>query len=214
MEQKKPVPVGVVLIVIGVVLFIVAVFPFFSGTDRFLNETHTVSAGYHFWVSYTFSGGNSIHIDFTVSGGAVDFWVMDEDEYNHFKNGEGFNYYSSPSGPSVSTASIDWVPPQNEKVYFVWDNTGSGSKSVSMSFSGSYTGFLPDWARFVAGALGGVLFFAGLSKVLSTRARGSPPVPPPTMPSVVVEEKRFCRYCGAENKRDAVFCEKCARKIG
>ena len=27
------------------------------------------------------------------------------------------------------------------------------------------------------------------------------------------EEKRFCRYCGAENKTDAVFCEKCGKKI-
>jgi hypothetical protein len=86
LDQKKPVPVGVVLIVIGVVLFIVAVFPFFSGTDRFLNETHTVSAGYHFLVSYTFSGRNSIHIDFTISGGAVDFWVMDEGEYSPKRN--------------------------------------------------------------------------------------------------------------------------------
>jgi len=24
----------------------------------------------------------------------------------------------------------------------------------------------------------------------------------------------FCRYCGAENKDDAVFCEKCGKKIG
>ena len=27
------------------------------------------------------------------------------------------------------------------------------------------------------------------------------------------EEKRFCRYCGAENKTDATFCEKCGKNI-
>jgi hypothetical protein len=220
LEQKKPVPIGVVLMVMGVVLFIVAYFPFplYSGTDNILNETHTVSAGYFYRVSYTFSGEDSIHIAFTVSGGAVDFWVMDEGEYNHFKNGEGFNYYASPSLSSVSTASIDWIPPQNKEVCFVWENTGSGSKSVTMSFSGSYAVFLPAWARFVIGTLGCIPFSIGLFKVRQRALKGTQkpttPVPPPPVLSVTPEEKRFCRYCRAENKTDADFCEKCEKKIG
>jgi len=40
------------------------------------------------------------------------------------------------------------------------------------------------------------------------------PVPPPPEPVATPEEKRFCRYCGAEQKSDAVFCEKCGRKVG
>lgn len=40
------------------------------------------------------------------------------------------------------------------------------------------------------------------------------PVPPPPEPVAITEEKRFCRYCGAEQKSDAVFCEKCGKKIG
>lgn len=40
------------------------------------------------------------------------------------------------------------------------------------------------------------------------------PVPPPPMPVATSEEKKFCRYCGAENKTDAVFCEKCGKNIG
>lgn len=36
---------------------------------------------------------------------------------------------------------------------------------------------------------------------------------PPTEPVAIAEEKRFCRYCGAEQKSDAVFCEKCGRKV-
>ena len=43
-----------------------------------------------------------------------------------------------------------------------------------------------------------------------------PPVPVPLPPVAVAtsEEKKFCRYCGAENKTDADFCEKCGKKIG
>ncbi len=40
------------------------------------------------------------------------------------------------------------------------------------------------------------------------------PVPPSPEPVATTEGKRFCRYCGAENKTDAVFCEKCGKKIG
>jgi hypothetical protein len=29
----------------------------------------------------------------------------------------------------------------------------------------------------------------------------------------VVEERRFCRYCGTESKNDAPFCEKCGKKL-
>jgi hypothetical protein len=35
-----------------------------------------------------------------------------------------------------------------------------------------------------------------------------------TKPSVTsLTEKKYCRYCGIENKSDAVFCEKCGKKI-
>jgi uncharacterized membrane protein len=35
----------------------------------------------------------------------------------------------------------------------------------------------------------------------------------PTAKPAVSEEKMFCRYCGAENKVDAIFCQKCGEKI-
>jgi ribosomal protein L40E len=39
------------------------------------------------------------------------------------------------------------------------------------------------------------------------------PVPyVPPAPSLV--PKKYCRFCGSENKNDAVFCEKCGRQIG
>jgi len=40
------------------------------------------------------------------------------------------------------------------------------------------------------------------------------PVPPPLVAVATSEEKKFCRYCGAENKTDADFCEKCGKKTG
>ena len=49
----------------------------------------------------------------------------------------------------------------------------------------------------------------------------SPPPPPFVFPPIISatkvkdaqKEKKFCRFCGAENKTDATFCEKCGSRI-
>ena len=37
--------------------------------------------------------------------------------------------------------------------------------------------------------------------------QSQPPPPPPSM------EKKYCRYCGTANNKDAAYCEKCGKKI-
>lgn len=39
------------------------------------------------------------------------------------------------------------------------------------------------------------------------------PTPTQPVPEVKPQEKKFCPYCGAEQKPDAAFCEKCGKKI-
>jgi uncharacterized membrane protein len=39
------------------------------------------------------------------------------------------------------------------------------------------------------------------------------PAPPPTPSPPASEEKRFCRYCGAQLQLDAVFCPNCGKKV-
>lgn len=70
---------------------------------------------------------------------------------------------------------------------------------------------------------------AGLcgAEMAKTRRRTTPtlqpPPPPPPQPqplaspqvapSTQTAETKFCRYCGEGNKTDAVFCERCGRRI-
>ncbi len=61
----------------------------------------------------------------------------------------------------------------------------------------------------VAWILAAVGFFS--IKIPTTQIAAAPPTPAPPVP--VSAEKKFCKYCGAENKADAVFCEKCGKKI-
>lgn len=38
-------------------------------------------------------------------------------------------------------------------------------------------------------------------------------VPPPTEHVAPTKQKKFCRYCGAEQRLEAIFCNKCGKKI-
>lgn len=33
-------------------------------------------------------------------------------------------------------------------------------------------------------------------------------------PSIMITAKKYCRYCGSENKSDASYCEKCGKSLG
>ncbi len=77
----------------------------------------------------------------------------------------------------------------------------------------------------IAWILAAVGFFS--IKTPTTQPPAAPPPPPPapappspaatppqpTGPAPVSVEKVYCRYCGTENKTDAVFCVKCGKKI-
>ncbi len=61
--------------------------------------------------------------------------------------------------------------------------------------------------QLVAWILAAVGFFS-----IETPSAQLPAAAPSAGPPVSLE-KRFCRYCGAETKSHAVFCEKCGKKI-
>jgi hypothetical protein len=57
---------------------------------------------------------------------------------------------------------------------------------------------------FIGLVLGGI----GIYEIYSSLKTVSP------QPSITtLAEKKYCRFCGTENKKDAVFCEKCGKKI-
>jgi len=69
--------------------------------------------------------------------------------------------------------------------------------------------FVAGVALAVAG--GGSWWRADIEKQKNAQAtRPAVPYPPQFAQSV---PRKFCRFCGTENKSDAVFCEKCGRQI-
>jgi hypothetical protein len=66
-----------------------------------------------------------------VSGGAVDVWVVSQDEFDAFSDGDEFQFVRSLSERRISTASeaegrVDGA----EDWYVVFDNTGRGDSTA------------------------------------------------------------------------------------
>jgi hypothetical protein len=86
-------------------------------------------------------------------------------------------------------------------------------------FYSEYTWIWGTTYPYRAVGLGGIIFgFLLLAAGINDMVKAQPSLSAPTLPSPVPVatsgQKRFCRYCGAENKIDAVYCEKCGKKIG
>jgi len=79
----------------------------------------------------TISGAYSTDckLEYTIvvrDGPAIDVFVMDEDEYYHYINGETFLFYTAASVENTYYASISWYIPGDGTYYIVVDNTDAG----------------------------------------------------------------------------------------
>jgi len=139
--EKKIVGTGIFLLVVGVATLLcsLVIVPFATADpvvlpqgSYLITESFTVPVGYTFHNKTLFEGDNLHVIVEVTSGGNLDinFYVMDEPNYNIWKAGES----ASPeiSRISITTYDSDWVVPYDGTWFFVYDNTfGSASKDVT-----------------------------------------------------------------------------------
>jgi hypothetical protein len=151
---------GVALLVAGVILIIASYvpIPYVENTPReetritatpglvtvnrvLLDETFELKAGQSRTLCRSFPPGTTLNITIKVlSGGSINFWVMDEPELRVFEAGGSFNYYVFPSRRDVVEQSAKWVPPSNKLLCLVFDNVFSTrtSKTVYAKITFSY----------------------------------------------------------------------------
>jgi hypothetical protein len=105
-----------------------------------LDETFELDVGKALTLCRYFPPGTTLSITIKVlSGGSINFWVMDEPELRAFQAGGSFNYYVFPSGRGVTELSVRWNPPSNRLLCFVFDNQFStGTKTVRAEITFSY----------------------------------------------------------------------------
>jgi hypothetical protein len=214
--RRKTLTVSVFLILVAILLFeqgvqvltpladIAGLSSHYTKETVILSPTlYSVPASNYSFVSEDLPGGSQFVGSLQVADGReVAFYVMNEGNFSLWRTGRppvlvlvepiavSYNFTLSPSVPGT--------------YYFVFDNQDNSPRTVIFSLSSTQTvtalNPLLQYAGFELLLLGAVLSFLGL--------RGGKRKPEP---SPVVESGWKCKFCGALNEEERVFCVKCGR---
>ena len=214
--RRKTLTVSVFLILVAILLFeqgvqvltpladIAGLSSHYTKETVILSPTlYSVPASNYSFVSEDLPGGSQFVGSLQVADGReVAFYVMNEGNFSLWRTGRppvlvlvepiavSYNFTLSPSVPGTN--------------YFVFDNQDNSPRTVIFSLSSTQTvtalNPLLQYAGFELLLLGAVLSFLGL--------KGGKRKPEP---SPVVESGWKCKFCGALNEEERVFCVKCGR---
>ena len=214
--RRKTLTVSVFLILVAILLFeqgvqvltpladIAGLSSHYTKETVILSPTlYSVPASNYSFVSEDLPGGSQFVGSLQVADGReVAFYVMNEGNFSLWRTGHppvlvlvepiavSYNFTLSPSVPGT--------------YYFVFDNQDNSPRTVIFSLSSTQTvtalNPLLQYAGFELLLLGAVLSFLGL--------KGGKRKPEP---SPVVESGWKCKFCGALNEEERVFCVKCGR---
>lgn len=164
--------VGIVLALVGVLLIILPLFPVARSTTLWDSAFEVHPFGWHSY-SNIFQPNTPLHIRFEVEQGSIDFIVMDEENFNKYKAGETYQYYTVPYRVSATYANFQWTPPSDKRIHFVWENSEFlESRFVSAYFSIEYNEpLLPPAVSYI-----GVFFLIVATEVAirELRKKGKP----------------------------------------
>lgn len=107
-----------------------------TGAKQIVDETKTLNPGQYWHVGINMEDGATVNIELTVeSGPAVDFFVMDENNFDDLQAGnfQDVQYYASPSTEQTKEYSTEFTAEKNDNFYFVVDNTPLGGASATES---------------------------------------------------------------------------------
>ncbi|MFW9857113.1 MAG: zinc-ribbon domain-containing protein [Candidatus Thorarchaeota archaeon] len=181
-----------------------------------IDETITISAGTHRGYSFNVNYDNVvITLKIEVrSGNDINVYVMDEANYNTWKDGGSATGYLSRQ--KIGSFTTDVTLGAKGRYYIVLDNTYSiiTSKSVYIFMEVKSGGNLD--LLFVGGLI--VLILIGISAFIfwkrSTKQRldASPPMIT-SYPAERTSSTKWCPNCNHPNDPHAKFCEHCGQGI-
>ena len=157
---------GATLLIIGITVSITSVIPL-TQSNVWFDQTFQVQELRYYTKSSTFQvflPDNMLHIYFDLQGeGVVNFYVMNEADFTKYKSGEAFDYFTYPSAEGIATRNVYWSAPNEEKIYFVWDNSNSSTqKTINATIEAENQGqLMPSIISF----LGLPLLLTGLSLI-------------------------------------------------
>ena len=159
--------IAIAMILFGALTAIISEIP---KEEVLYDRSFVVIPNAHYYQAFRFSPNVKLDINFEVNGGAVDFMVLEDEEFKNYEASKGYTQYTGISSPSVTSVVTTWKTPPNEShIYFVWNNDDSSDKTVDVIFTIHETTL-----SSTVTVLGFFSFFAGIA-VFSFAVRGFTP---------------------------------------
>ncbi len=90
-------------------------------------ETLTIEADQFKWLELEGTKGGSLEIDARIIGeGAMDIFMMDENNFELYSGGADYDHYEDGSAMNIHTKKYTFEAPKTQTYYFVVDNTEEG----------------------------------------------------------------------------------------
>jgi len=167
----------------------------------------TVPASSNAFLPADLRGGVQVKGSLVVGvGQEIGFYVMDEGNFTLWRAGKPSLILLAK--PTAISYNFTITPQTTGTYYFVFDNQDTARRVVIFSLSTveDTTVLSPviEYAGYLVFALGIVMFAIGART-------GKPRPKPEVVPAATPATRVHCRFCGAENATDRLFCEKCGR---
>jgi hypothetical protein len=122
MKKTKHV-LGTMILVLTALLIVPAV-----SANVLSEETLTIDSDSYKWLELEAKKGGNLEIDVRIIGeGAVDIFMMNEDNFNLYTNVMDFDYYEKGSAMNIHTKKYTFEAPESQTYFFVVDNTEEGT---------------------------------------------------------------------------------------
>ncbi len=93
-------------------------FPNLWSKYTLIDEERFLEKGYYWYIKIRLSTLEGINGSIE-SNTPVDFYVVDEEDFLHFKEGESFYYYTKPSRINIYRSSFEWNAPRDGTYYLI-----------------------------------------------------------------------------------------------
>src|SRR5882672_2977985 len=96
-----------------------------DSTSLLIDQDSSVQAGAYSYYTLHLKSGTSLAVDMTVQGGltnSLTVWLLDLPNFQKFRGGQEFSYFTGTSGHISSKARYQFTVPRPSVYYLIMDN--------------------------------------------------------------------------------------------
>ncbi len=214
------------IITVCVIIFLQFYCPIVYAIDN-PDYVKDIDAGHRWMLGFDLTTKYELSLEFEVVEGGnkdVNIYLVDSENYDKLIQGRDFTYIKSYN--RAVSGIIFFIPEEDGKYWFVFDNTFSvfTTKRVEVKYDYSYIGGsqLPEDttnSNIISYLIiGGFVLILVVIVIIIIAKKSKKPLPQQQQTviiqkgEVIDKELRICSTCGQKIKKEATFCEFCGKE--